>query len=315
MIDIVLPLSGGFVLLYLGGESLVAGSVRLARRAGISPLAVGLTVVAFGTSSPELVVSLDAAWRGADGIVVGSVVGSNLCNLLLVLGLAALVRPIAVQRTLLRVDIPVLVGASGVLVWFLSDGWLTRTEGLLFLGALVLYVGFSLWRARRHESDPDDGVDETPPVPGLDRVPAGVLLLAGLGLLTVGANQFVGGSIQLARILDISETVIGLTVVAFGTSLPEISAGVLAAWRGQGDLAAGNAVGSCTFNILSILGASAVIRPLDPGGVTQTDLLLLMLAPLLLVPFAGTGLRLVRWEGALLLIAYIGYVGWRATTG
>jgi cation:H+ antiporter len=315
MTDIVLPLLAGFALLYLGGEALVAGSVRLALRAGVSSLAVGLTVVAFGTSSPELVVSLDAAWRGADGIVVGSVVGSNLCNLLLVLGLAAMVRPVEVRRKLLRVDIPVLVVASAALVWALADGWMTRLEGGLFLLALAVYVGVSLWRAKRHESDPDDGVDESPPIPYLDRLPSWLLLLLGLILLTLGAHWFVSGAIELALTLGLSETVIGLTVVAIGTSLPEISAGVLAAWRGQGDLAAGNAVGSCTFNILSILGASAVIRPLDPGDVTSTDLWLMLLAPLALAPFAGTGLRLVRWEGAVLLSAYVAYIVWRVSVG
>ena len=316
MTDIALPLLAGFVLLYLGGEALVAGSVRLALRAGISSLAVGLTVVAFGTSSPELVVSIDAALRDADGIVVGSVVGSNLCNLLLVLGLAALLRPMQVRRKLLWVDIPFLIAASLALVAALHDGHLARWEGIAFLAALIAYTGFSLARARR-QGEPEAGheADDAPPVPGLDRLPAGVLVLAGLVLLTGGAHFFVSGAVELARTLGVSETLIGLTVVAVGTSLPEISAGALAAWRNQGDLAIGNAVGSSTFNILCILGTSATVRPLQAGGVTGTDLLLMAAAPVLLLPFAGTGLRLVRWEGGLLLTAYVGYLVWRSTAG
>ncbi|MDA0336687.1 MAG: calcium/sodium antiporter [bacterium] len=312
MITIWLPLLAGFILLYVGGEALVAGSVRLAFRFKVSSLVVGLTVVAFGTSSPELMVSVDAALRGADGIVVGSVVGSNLCNLLLVLGLAALLRPVEVRRKLLRVDLPFLIAASVALYVALLDGSLSRAEGTAFLLAIAGYTGFSIWRGR-HTRDPVEGADD-PPVPGLQRLPAWLLLVGGIVLLTVGANLFVSGAVELARQFGVSEALIGLTVVAVGTSLPEISSGVVAAWRGQGDLVVGNAVGSCIFNILCILGASAVIHPLA-AHVSQTDLVLMALAPAGLLPFAGTGLKLVRWEGVLLLGAYVTFVVWRVGVG
>ncbi len=314
MIDTLPALAAGSVMLYLGGEALVSGAVRLALRAGVPALTVGLTVVAFGTSSPELVVSIDAAVRGVDGLVVGSIVGSNLCNILLVLGLSALLRPILVQRKLLRFDLPVLIIASTLMLLALWDGVVGRVEGVVLFVGIVAYTTYSLRRARAAPATTQDADLGDPPVPGLHRVPAWVLLLAGFGLLALGAHLFVTGAVDLARFLGVSEAVIGLTVVAFGTSLPEISAGALAAWRGQGDLAVGNAVGSCIFNIGCVLAASAAVHPLQASGVSWTDLALMLGAPILLVPFAGTGLRLVRWEGALLLALYAAYVYWRSTS-
>jgi cation:H+ antiporter len=311
--DIALPLGAGFVLLYVSGEALVAGAVRVAVRFGVSALTVGLTVVAFGTSSPELVVSLDAAVRQADGLVVGSIVGSNLCNLLLVLGLAALLRPIEVRRKLLRVDLPILIFASLAMLVMLRDGHLSRIEGMVLFAGIVGYTGFSLRRSQQQTGPTEDLED--PPVPGLQMFPAWVLILGGIAGLTLGAHLFVGGAVDLARILGVSDSLIGLTVVAIGTSLPEISAGVVAAWRGQGDLAVGNAVGSSIFNILCVLGTTTMLHPLQMAGVTSTDLYLMLAAPIVLLPFAGTGLRLVRWEGGLLVLLYAAYVLWRSTAG
>ncbi|MBT4098513.1 MAG: calcium/sodium antiporter [Gemmatimonadetes bacterium] len=313
MTDIALPLGAGFVLLYVSGEALVAGAVRVAVRFGVSALTVGLTVVAFGTSSPELVVSLDAAVRQADGLVVGSIVGSNLCNLLLVLGLAALLRPIEVRRKLLRVDLPILIFASLAMLVMLRDGHLSRIEGMVLFAGIVGYTGFSLRRSQQQTGPTEDLED--PPVPGLQMFPAWVLILGGIAGLTLGAHLFVGGAVDLARILGVSDSLIGLTVVAIGTSLPEISAGVVAAWRGQGDLAVGNAVGSSIFNILCVLGTTTMLHPLQMAGVTSTDLYLMLAAPIVLLPFAGTGLRLVRWEGGLLVLLYAAYVLWRSTAG
>ena len=313
MTDIALPLGAGFVLLYVSGEALVAGAVRVAVRFGVSALTVGLTVVAFGTSSPELVVSLDAAVRQADGLVVGSIVGSNLCNLLLVLGLAALLRPIEVRRKLLRVDLPILIFASLAMLVMLRDGHLSRIEGMVLFAGIVGYTGFSLRRSQQQTGPTEDLED--PPVPGLQMFPAWVLILGGIAGLTLGAHLFVGGAVDLARILGVSDSLIGLTVVAIGTSLPEISAGVVAAWRGQGDLAVGNAVGSSIFNILCVLGTTTMLHPLQMAGVTSTDLYLMLAAPIVLLPFAGTGLRLVRWGGGWLVLLYAAYVLWRSTAG
>ena len=200
--------------------------MRMALRFGVSSLAVGLTVVAFGTSSPELVVSLDAETRGADGIVIGSVVGSNLCNLLLILGLAALLRPIGVRQKLLRVDLPMLIAASLALLLVLLDGELSRIEGAAFLLCIVGYMLFSLRRARHHKSPTED--KEEAPIPGLHKFPAWLLIGGGIATLTLGAHVFVGGAVSLARVLGVSDSLIGLTVVAFGTE----SAGDLSRRRG-----------------------------------------------------------------------------------
>jgi cation:H+ antiporter len=256
---------------------------------------------------------LDAAVRQADGLVVGSIVGSNLCNLLLVLGLAALLRPIEVRRKLLRVDLPILIFASLAMLVMLRDGHLSRIEGMVLFAGIVGYTGFSLRRSQQQTGPTEDLED--PPVPGLQMFPAWVLILGGIAGLTLGAHLFVGGAVDLARILGVSDSLIGLTVVAIGTSLPEISAGVVAAWRGQGDLAVGNAVGSSIFNILCVLGTTTMLHPLQMAGVTSTDLYLMLAAPIVLLPFAGTGLRLVRWEGGLLVLLYAAYVLWRSTAG
>lgn len=302
---LVLLLVGG-ALLYAGGESLVAGSARLARRAGISPLAIGLTVVAFGTSSPELVVGVDAAVRSMGDIVIGSVIGSNLCNLLLVVGVGALLQPMAVRRRVLRLDIPTLVLVSAGMVLVLLDGVVSRFEGVILAIALVAYV----WLCLRRDSEP--GAPDGPEAPGvLDRFSSGSLVGAGLLGLAGGAHLFVSGAVDLAAGLGVSQALIAITVVAVGTSLPELVAGAVAALKGHADLAVGNAIGSCVFNILGILGVSAIVQPLAGSGVTAGDLVLAAGAPLLLLPLAWSGLRLSRWEGAFLTGVYAAFVAVR----
>jgi cation:H+ antiporter len=301
-------LAGGLFLLYLGAEWLVRGSASLALRFGLSPLVVGLTVVAYGTSTPELAVSVKAAWQGNGTIAIGNVVGSNICNLGLILGLAAIICPLRVQLQLLRFDLPIMIGCSLLLPLLILDGVVSRTEGVfLFLG-VITYTIVNLRLARR-EKDPAvllafSQATATRPRPGLDLVLIGV----GTGLLILGGRLFLDGALGFARRVDASETLIALTVVALGTSLPELAATVVAAFRREADIAIGNIIGSNIFNLLNILGISAMVRPLDSDGLAGTDLLVMIGLALITAPLLRTGFTLQRWEGGLFLLAYGAYV-------
>lgn len=304
----LLLLAVGLVLLYVGAEGLVRGSAALAVRLGLTPLVVGLTVVAFGTSSPELVVSLNAALAGRGTLAVGNVVGSNICNVGLILGLSALIRPMKVQAQLIRLDVPIVIGCSLLLVALLFDGGLGRVEGALLGLGLAGYVAFSLYHARKEKPE----VQET--ISGVARARRGaawvegVFVVAGLGALVAGADLFVGGAVVVAERLGVNQAVVGLTVVALGTSLPELATSVVAAIRDEGDLAIGNVIGSNIFNILGILGLTALAHPVQREGIDLLDLGVMTAAALLLLPLMRSGFRLNRWEGALLLACYGGYV-------
>jgi cation:H+ antiporter len=302
-----LLLPGGLALLYLGGEALLAGAVRLALAARITPLAVGLTVVAFGTSAPELVVSVGASLTGAGDIALGNVVGSNICNVLLILGLAACIRPLTVTTRVVKLDLPLMLLGMGVMVVALLDGALTRLEAGVMVALLVGYTAFTLVLARRESGRT---VAEPLPVARLSAVPSPLLVLAGLGGLALGARWFVAGAVDLARQAGMSEAVIGLTLVAVGTSLPELVASSLAAHRGLGDIAVGNVVGSNLFNALGILGVAGLMQPLQLGGVGWTDVGVMAAATVLLLPLAFSGLRISRGEGAAMLLAYAAYTAW-----
>jgi len=305
---LVMQLIGGLALLYVGGEALVAGAARLALRARVTPLAIGLTVVAFGTSSPELVVSVGATLGGTTDIALGNVVGSNIANVLLILGVASLIRPVRARLGILRRDLPVMILCSAALVWIMaSGGRISRVEGAVMVACLVAYVVWQLVTARRESALGEDSV----PVPRFPRVPEVVLVVVGLVTLTVGAKMFVTGAVGLARLLHWSEAFIGLTVVAVGTSLPELAASTVAAYRGEGDIAIGNVIGSNVFNVLGILGACAVVAPLPRGGILPGDFVVMIGAAVILLPFVWTGLRLERWEGGVLVAGYAGYVAWR----
>ncbi len=286
----------------------MAGSSRLALRAGISPLVVGLTLVAFGTSSPELVVSLKAAFADAGDLSVGNVVGSNICNVLFILGLAAIIRPVRVETRIARVDAPLLVLVSVGTFLLLADGHLGRVEGGLLLAGLAVYTGQALVRSRRSDAP---AADEVEPGGLLSRLPIWFLLVGGMAALILGAEVFVKGAVGLARSLGVSEAVIGLTVVAVGTSLPELSASVLAAVRGRGDLAVGNVVGSNLFNLMGILGVSSLVHPIAAVGMTWLDWGFMLCGAILLVPLARSGLVLNRAEGSTLMVAYVVYIVWR----
>lgn len=300
----------GGVLLYFGAETLVRGAVALAARAGMTPLVIGLTVVAAGTSTPEMVVSVLSALRGQGEIALGNVIGSNICNVLLIVGAAAVIRPLAVQRTVVRREIPLMIGVSALagalLLW---GAGLQRAEAALLLLLLVASTAWSIRAARRENAA--GLVEGLPPLAAQSSLARSLgLVAAGLGLLVVGADRFVLGAVDLARTLGLSEAVIGLTVVAVGTSLPELATSVVAALRGESDIALGNVVGSNIFNLLGILGVAGLVQPLALPAGTGGDLAVMLAVAALVYPMAGTGLRVRRWEGVLLLAAYAGYLAW-----
>ncbi len=309
-----LEILAGLVVLVLGAELLVRSSVAIARRLGVSTLLIGLTLVGFGTSSPELVASITAGLKGSPGIAVGNVVGSNICNVFLILGFSALIAPLAITRKAFLRDGPVLVGASALLLLACLLGEVSRWFGVVLLALLMAYL---VWCYRTEREDPQAAaIDEA----AAAAIPAGApvsMSVSGLGtaggllLLVAGAWLLVGGAITLARTLGISEALIGLTVVAVGTSLPELATSVVAAARRQADVAFGNIIGSNIYNILGILGVVAVIQPVAiPPEIVAFDIWVMLGSSALLVAFALTGWRIVRWEGAALLAAYGAYVAW-----
>jgi cation:H+ antiporter len=309
---ILLLLSAGLAALYFGAEWLVRGSSSLAVRFGVSPLLVGLTVVAYGTSTPELIVSVTAATTGQGGIAVGNVVGSNIFNIGVILGLTALLCPMRVQLQLLRFDIPVMIAVSLLMVFFFRDGFIQFWEALVFLGLIVVYTVVNIRLARR-TNDPAVAAEfaaGAPPPTGSTGRDVG-LIVAGLATLIFGSRWFVSGAIDLARLLGWSEAVIGLTIVAAGTSLPELASSLIAAWRKQPDIAIGNVVGSNIYNILATLGASgALAAPLAASGVRLEDTAAMIGFAVVMGVIAWTGQTLRRWEGALLLALYGLYL-WR----
>jgi cation:H+ antiporter len=296
-------------LLYGGGELLVRGASALALRFGVSPLAVGLTVVAFGTSLPELVVSLDAALSGANDISTGNVVGSNIANIALILGLAALLRPMGVESKVVRLDMPISIGVSLVLVGVLADGEASSLEGILLVVGLAGYTGFTFWESRRETPPVRDELAAAAPAPVGGVAISIVQVAGGLVALVVGGHLLVVAAVALAGTLGVSEAAVGLTIVAVGTSLPELATTVVASLRGQGDIAVGNVVGSNIFNILGIIGVTAIVRPLATGGLSAVDLAAMVALPCVLMALLYGRHRLGRTAGAGLLAVFVGYTG------
>lgn len=319
--ELALSIIGGLIVLVLGAELLVRGSVRLAERMGVSPLLIGLTIVGFGTSTPELVTSVNAALVGSPGIAVGNIVGSNIFNVLVILAISAAVCPIAVASTALKRD-GVIVVATAALLTLIGFIWtLDRLVGIAFLATLAAYLYSAYLQERVSPSDGHGAAfDRGEALEGLDPgarrgaaatsplVSAG-FALAGLVLLVVGARFFVGGSIELARLLGVSETVIGLTIVAAGTSMPELATSALAAVRRQADVALGNVLGSNIYNILGIGGVTALISPTEvPPEIVTFDNLVMLAVTVALLGLMYTGRTLSRLEGAVLFGGYLLYV-------
>jgi len=310
---VFLILAGGGLLL-LGGEFLVRGAVSLAQRLGLSPLLIGLTVVALGTSAPEVVTSVQAALAGAPSLAVGNVVGSNIANILLVLGVCALLHPIPIDRSSVARDGTALLLATLVTVGVMLTGSFERWVGILYLLALAGYVAFAYYREKggQDSTTADLHLQEVEEVAGKPKpLPLSILFIAiGLAGLMFGADWLVEGAVGLALQLGMSEAVIGATIVAIGTSLPELVASVTASLRGHLALAFGNVVGSCLMNLLGVLAATAIARPIPiPDSVLDLDIWVMTLATLALLFFASTGHRMIRGEGAILLILYVAYLG------
>jgi cation:H+ antiporter len=305
----------GLVLLYFGAEWLVRGSSELAIRFGISPLVVGLTVVAFGTSAPELVVSVKANLDGSGGMAIGNVVGSNICNIALVLGVGAVIFPLGIQRQVVRREMPVLLGSTLVFLLMIKDGVISRLEGgALFVGVLI-YVIASLVQARKEDpnvsEDLDPEVIKAAKAGGLGRVSLNIFLIViGALLLVLGADRMVVGGESIARFYGVPEAIIGLTLFAFGTSLPELATSVVGAMKKEGDIIVGNAVGSCIFNLLAVVGLAGVVSPLKGEGVTVIHLAVMLALTVILMPMMLHRMKLDRWEGALLVTGYLGFTAW-----
>jgi cation:H+ antiporter len=311
-----LLLVGGLVTLIVGAELLVRGASRLAAALGISPLVIGLTVVAFGTSSPELAVSVQSAFRGSADVAIGNVVGSNIFNILLILGISAIITPLIVHSQLLRLDVPIMVGISILMFLLALDGSIGLLDGLLLFGLLILYIGWSIRQSRKESAEiQDEYASEYAITNGARRhIFKNLFFVAvGLGLLIVGSDWLVQGAVSLARLFNISNLVIGLTIVAMGTSLPEVATSIMAAIKQERDIAVGNVIGSNIFNIMAVIGLSGIVSPAGVE-VSQTalriDIPVMIAVAMLTLPIFFTGFRITRWEGSLLLVYWLAYTSY-----
>jgi cation:H+ antiporter len=314
----ILFLIGGLVLLVLGAEWLVRGASSIATRLGIAPIVIGLTVVAFGTSAPEMAVSVGASLSGNADVSLGNVVGSNIFNILFILGISAVFSGLAIEQRLIRIDIPLLTVISFITLGLALNGSFGRIEGAVFFVALLVYTAWLIRNARReskaveaeYESEVASLEGSTAQKPLLVQI---FFIVAGLALLVLGAGWLVDAATEIAKSLGVSDLVIGLTIVAAGTSLPELATSVTAAIRGQRDIAVGNVVGSNIFNLLAVLGASAAI---SKDGVAVADAALrldipvMIAATIVLIPICWNGFQIKRWEGILLAVFYFAYVAY-----
>lgn len=302
----------GLALLLVGAELLVRGASRLARALGVSPLVVGLTVVAFGTSAPELAVSLSGVFTGRGGVALGNIVGSNLFNVLFILGLSALIVPLSVAGQLVRLDVPLMIGASVLMLLFGLDGSIGRLDGVVLFALVVGYTVFAVRRSRREtkeiQAEYAAEYGEAGPTPRI--LVQVVLMVAGLVFLVLGSRWLVSGAVELAALLGVSDLVIALTIVAAGTSLPEVATSIIASLRGERDIAVGNVVGSNLFNILCVLGLTAAASPHGvpvPAEALTADLPFMVAVAVACLPVFFTGHTIARWEGAVFLGYYVAY--------
>lgn len=311
----LLLVGAGLGLLAGGGDILIRGAVSLARLAGLTTAVIGLTVVALGTSLPELVVSWLAAFRGQPDIAVGNVVGSNIFNIAAILGVTAIVRPVPIHGTAVKVDWPIMVLVSGLGLLVMRDGLIDRFEGAFFVAGLIVFVAFSVWLARREVKGAEaqelaaSVAAHAPPTGWVDIGKSLLLVVGGLVALVIGGRLLVDGAVQLARIAGVTERVIGLTIVAVGTSAPEMAASVTAARKGHSDIAVANLLGSNIFNLLGILGTTALLAPIPVAAeMIRSDAWWMMGVALVLFPVMRVGRRITRLEGGLLFLGYVAYV-------
>jgi len=301
----------GFIFLLGSADILVRGAVGLARRLEISPLVIGMTIIAFGTSAPELLVSLDAALAGSSAMAIGNVVGSNMANMLLILGAAAVLKPISTKPLALMRDGMVLLASSLLFAWFCWNGTIGRGQGIILLLVLIVFLVRAYWRDSRNGGvSAEIHLEEVKEFEGLKSLYViWAALLAGLAGVVFGADLLVDGGVEMARVHGISEEVIGLTVLAIGTSLPELAASVVAALRGHADVALGNVVGSNLFNILAVIGAVTVVTPIEvPRQILDFDLWLMLGVTVLILPYLMGGWSLKRPVAIVFLTGYAAYV-------
>lgn len=309
MVLAAISILAGLLLLALGAEGLVRGSTSIALRMGVTPLVIGLTVVAFGTGSPEIVVSVQAAIGGNSDLALGNIVGSNICNLALILGVAAIARPLHVRSALLHREVRLMIAVTLLLGVLLYDGMLSRIEGAALAIGAVLYTVATYWMARK-DRDREVAAEfaGSLPDPQSSGARSMALVLGGFAGLLVGAHVLVSGAVTIAQTLGMSQVVIGLTVIAIGTSLPELATSVVAALRGDADVAFGNVLGSNILNILLVLGVVAMIRPISSAGLRPLDLGMMLGTAIVIYPLMWRGYILNRWEGALLVLGYAAYI-------
>jgi cation:H+ antiporter len=304
----------GLLLLIGGAELLVRGASRLAVGFGISPLVVGLTVVAFGTSSPELAVSIGSALSGQADIALGNVIGSNIFNVLFILGLSAAIGALVVNQHLIRLDVPLMIGVAVLMVLLGLDGKIGRLDGLLLFAGIVSYIVFAIRQSRKESREVEAGYDQEfgardGMAPRQVVFNAG-MAIAGLLLLVLGARWLVNGAVTMAQSLGLSELIIGLTIIAAGTSLPEVATSVIASVHGERDIAVGNVVGSNLFNVMAVLGLTAAVAPNGvsvPASALRFDLPFMLAVMVACLPIFFTGYRIARWEGWLFLGYYVAY--------
>lgn len=298
---LILEIIIGALLVIKGADWLTSGSVAVAMRLGVSQMVIGLTIVAMGTSMPEFCVSLVSAIHQSPGLAIGNIVGSNIFNAMFIVGITAMVAPMAISHTTIKRDVPVAVLASVVLAALCADGLLSRLDAALLFAMFVIYMWLTLRNARQE-------ADDSPT--SMSIIKSVVFILLGLAGLVFGSNIFVSGATGIARSLGVSDAVIGLTIVAGGTSLPELATSVVAARKGNSAIAIGNVLGSNVFNILFILGITGMICPMQTLGITWVDFAVMTISMVLLWLFAYTKYIIERWEGALLTALFIGYLSW-----
>lgn len=303
----------GLGLLVLGAEWLVKGASRLAAALGISPLVIGLTVVAYGTSAPEMAVSVKSAWAGQPDLALGNVVGSNAFNVLFILGASALITPLVVSSQLIRLDVPVMIGVSALTLLMARDGSIGRLDAALLFAGAVAYTVFQIRQSRKESAAVQEEYGKEFSPQGTGAAANVAFVGAGLALLVLGSRWLVNGAVAFAQALGVSELVIGLTIVAAGTSLPEVATSILAAVRGERDIAVGNVVGSNIFNILAVLGLAGLAAP---AGLPVSPALVAFDVPVMIavavacLPIFASGATIARWEGALFLSFYVAYTAY-----
>lgn len=305
----------GLILLTGGAEVLVRGSASLALRFGLTPLVVGLTVVAFGTSSPELLVSTRASLSGNGAISLGNVIGSNICNIALILGLSSLIRPMCVQVQIIRMEIPILIMASGVFTVMLMDKEINRIDALILFSGIILYTIISIYLAKKEKNEAvtEEFFDAISQPKKKQTLLIDLLfIVGGLAVLIFGAELLIKGSVAVAHSLGISQIIIGLTIVALGTSLPELATSVIASFKKEGDIAIGNVIGSNIFNIGFIVGVTGLIQPVQVPTIQIKDLIFMVALAVGILPLMRSGFTLSRIEGILLLSVYVVYIYYRS---